>query len=99
MDDLKDANMTIPEDAPKHLKQSFINDMRHLWPEGVDNVQQHTDVVRIYFMGWISALTCIALRTNSKYLAEEIKKTMEEHIATKDENWKPDISWEWMLKS
>ena len=98
MNDLKnDPSIKIPEGAPTSLKQSFINDMRLIWPEGVDDPKQHTDVVRIYIMGWISALTCIALRTNSKYLAEEIMKTLQEHIETKDEKWKPDLSWEWMI--
>lgn len=72
------------------MKEAFINDMRNLWPEGLrpDEKSQWRDIIRVYSMGWCSAL--ISHGDKAK-----VADWIIEFRPIADLNWWPDNSWKW----
>lgn len=74
--------------GPAGMKESFLRDMKFIYPDGVDNKNQHRDLVWTYAMGWGSSL----IASNQ---VETLRKWADEFEHIKDHNWWPDLSWEW----
>ena len=72
------------------MKAKFLEDMRFLWPNGVEDRGQHRDIIRVYAMGWGSAL----MATGDKAAVE---KWVEEYAVIAAPGWWPDLSWEWCV--
>ena len=70
------------------MKEAFLQSMRLIYPQGVDNAYQHRDVVRIYSMGWCDAL----MAADQK---QAVAAWVEEFRPLADLNWWPDASWRW----
>ena len=68
------------------LKERFKEDMRYVYPTGLDlpqQMHQFRDIVRVYLMGVTSALM----------LSHQVHHADMALIA--DLNWWPDDSWKW----
>jgi len=72
------------------VRESFLRDMKLIYPDGVDNREQHRDLVRTYSMGWVSSLMEVGNR-------EAIEKWVKDFAYLSKPGWWPDLSWEWNL--
>ena len=70
------------------MKQAFLESIRYMYPEGVDDLHQMRDLIRIYSMGWCDAL----MHHEDK---EGVEKWFAECKVISDLNWWPDDSWKW----
>lgn len=81
----------------KTLKESFIENIKFMYPEGLDwdkQKAQHRDIIRIYSMGMMSAYENVHDR-NPGSVDVESNAWMAECKPIADLNWWPDKSWRW----
>lgn len=72
------------------MKKAFLEDLKHMWPQGLhpSEKSQWRDIIRVYMMGWCSALM-------SQGAVEQVAEWTKEFRPLADPNWWPDDSWRW----
>lgn len=75
---------------PTSMKGAFLESMRQLYPDGVNNREQHRDLIHCYSMGWCDAL----MAANDK---AAVAAWCEEFEPISKLGWFPDASWQWRV--
>lgn len=70
------------------LKERFLICMTIMYPNGVSNIIQHRDLVRVFTMSWVEAL----LHNNQ---SEAVQELVADYDILANEEWLPDESWQW----
>lgn len=78
----------IAEQVPLDFKAQAMQSLAKAYPNGMSSAQQHRDVIRNYWCGWMD---CLMNRGDKG----ELNKLCVEHARMADPNWWPDNSWVW----
>lgn len=70
------------------MRESLFRSIRFIYPQGVDNLEQFRDIIRIYYMGYIDAMMKVGNKS-------EIEKAYEFGRQMCAKEWLPDSSWQW----
>lgn len=70
------------------MKATFIHLIRQQYPDGIPSMEQHRDLIRVFYMGYVSAL----LRTSS---TDVVKRFEEDYAEVREAKFVPDDSWKW----
>ena len=68
------------------VQAAFLRSMKYLYPDGIENRQQHRDLVKVFLMGWIESAHKNGFEAGD---ALAIAKQATDY------NWWPGPSWNW----